>query len=622
MSTDFDADAAAGQVMEATSGRLQVRASGRNPVDIADDVVAYLMEKNEPPALFRMGDRADGVVRVNAGGGVDEVDSNRWLYLVARLADFTVTTKEGTVKIVGPPETAMRIIPAAALDKLPVLDGVTNTPYLLASGRIVNEDGYNAESRLFLHAGTLRLPAVSEAPSPQEVAQARDLLLNEWLGDFPFATTADRANALALLLTRTGRVFTGNTPLTVVDASTPGSGKGLLVYTTNYIATGEAPKLQSLPTEEEEQRKKVTSLLLSGNDLIVWDESHVISGRTLAMILTADVYSDRLLGGNKMIAVKNRILQVAIGNNVQVYGDMKRRVVPVRLEPDCEHPENRADFRHPDLARWVRDNRADLLAAVLTLWRAWIAAGKPRSAVTMGSFERWASVIGGVLDVAGIGGFMSATDEWLDDSDPDTGVNAAHLAELHAAYGGAWFSAKDVVARHEQGYMSRPPVRGAKGDERPMAERVGILYRTIRDRWYDGLRLEAGKAPKGIRQYRVTVRDTDAAGGPAAILPPTEETTTTHPNPPQPESGQNGHGVGVGGGGLGSKAPLAAGNDPGGTAVTAPAIVTQSNDRERGGQACERHARTPFGRHKDCRECAALNEPAEAPAVNGWGALS
>ena len=48
---------------------------------------------------------------------------------------------------------------------------------------------------------------------------------------------------------------------------------------------------------------------------------------------------------------------------------MKRRVVPVRLVPDTEHPEDRTDFRHPDLEEWVRDSprraargRADHLA--------------------------------------------------------------------------------------------------------------------------------------------------------------------------------------------------------------------------------------------------------------------
>ena len=148
----------------------------------------------------------------------------------------------------------------------------------------------------------------------------------------------------------------------MIDASTPGSGKGLLVNTTNIIATGESPHLLELPQEGEEQRKKITTALLAGNDLIVRDETHTIAGRTLAMILTADVYSDRVLGGNKMVAIRNRFTQVALGNNVQVFGDLKRRVAPVRLVPAVEHPESKTDFRHANLVQWVRSHRGDLLA--------------------------------------------------------------------------------------------------------------------------------------------------------------------------------------------------------------------------------------------------------------------
>ena len=102
-----------------------------------------------------------------------------------------------------------------------------------------------------------------------------------------------------------------------------------------------------LPADGEEQRKKITSALLAGQELIMWDESHVIQGRTLAAILTAERYSDRLLGGNKLITVTNRFTQVALGNNVEVWGDMKRRVVPSRLVPDTEHPEDRDGLPPP-----------------------------------------------------------------------------------------------------------------------------------------------------------------------------------------------------------------------------------------------------------------------------------
>ena len=72
------------------------------------------------------------------------------------------------------------------------------------------------------------------------------LLTVDWLGDFPFAGTADKANTIAVLLAMTGRMFFAPAPLFVFDASTAGSGKGLLATTISLIATGSPPHLPHL----------------------------------------------------------------------------------------------------------------------------------------------------------------------------------------------------------------------------------------------------------------------------------------------------------------------------------------------------------------------------------------
>jgi hypothetical protein len=111
--------------------------------------------------------------------------------------------------------------------------------------------------------------------------------------DFPFASTADKANLIAELLTITGRELFPLAPVFVHDASTAGSGKGLLLHTISIIATGEPAEVMELPSDGDEQRKTVTSVLLAGKLLVVWDELHIIQGRTLAAILTAEIYSGR-----------------------------------------------------------------------------------------------------------------------------------------------------------------------------------------------------------------------------------------------------------------------------------------------------------------------------------------
>lgn len=514
-------------------GRLVVKASHRNPVDIADDVAAHLLEGNDPPRLFSMSPAA---VLLRKGTLVP-LDADGWLLYVARAATFIVPTKNGT-QAVAPPTAVMKLIPPVVIPDLPPLDGIATTPYLDRDGNLIAKDGYNPGTRLLLQSGGFKMPAVAAVPSGEDVAQAVKLLTVDWLGDFPFASDADKANVIAVPLTMTGRMFFALAPLFVFDASTAGSGKGLLATTISLIATGEPPQVMELPADGEEQRKKITSALLAGHELIMWDESHVIAGRTLAAILTAEKYSDRLLGGNKLISVTNRFTQVALGNNVEVWGDMKRRIVPARLVPDTEHPEHRTDFRHPDLEQWVRDHRGELLAAVLTIWRNWIAKGRPEAPAGMGSFERWSRTVGGALQAAGITGFRANTAIWLSDSDDDDGW-ADHLVQLRQRFGEEWFTVAEVAAAIEDIVtpMKRPPLK--RDSEKTLAQLLAYSYRKIRERWHGDLRLirsenrdsSSGGRTWSVVQRAVLKRPDDHQHGQDAQRPTDDADHPDHPNP-------------------------------------------------------------------------------------------
>jgi hypothetical protein len=494
--------------------RLVVKASNRNPVDVADDVAEHILAANDPPLLFSMSPAA--VVLRN--GALVPLDPDGWLLYVARRVTFTAPSRTGT-QMVAPPAAVMKLIPSVVIPELPPLDGIATPPYLDRDGTVIAEDGYHPGTRLVLHSGGFKIPAVRAAPSDEDVAQAVKLLTVEWLGDFPFASLADKANAIAVPLSMTGRMFFALVPLFVFDASTAGSGKGLLAATISLIATGEPPQVMELPADGEEQRKKITSALLAGQELIMWDESHVIAGRTLAAILTAERYSDRLLGGNKLISVTNRFTQVALGNNVEVWGDMKRRIVPSRLVPDVEHPEHRADFRHPDLEQWARDHRGELLGALLTIWRNWIAKGRPEADTGMGSFERWSRTVGGALQAAGITGFRTNTAGWLSDSDDDDGW-ADHLAQLRARWGDKWFTVADAADAVDAGYLKRPPLK--RDPDKTLAQQLAYSYRKIREKWHGDLRL-----------VRSDSRDSASGGRTWSVI-------QRHSQTPEPSSGSSG----------------------------------------------------------------------------------
>jgi hypothetical protein len=89
-----------------------------------------------------------------------------------------------------------------------------------------------------------------------------------------------------------------------------------------------------------------------------------------------------------------RAVWAATGNNVQLSGDgIARRVTYVRLESPEENPEDRTDFRIKDLRGHVREHRAELLGAALTILRGYCAADRPdMSLPPWGGFEGWSAL--------------------------------------------------------------------------------------------------------------------------------------------------------------------------------------------------------------------------------------
>lgn len=101
---------------------------------------------------------------------------------------------------------------------------------------------------------------------------------------------------------------------------------------------------------------------------------------------------------------------LAAGNNPRLSLEVARPTVSIRLDPELERPWERSGFRHPNLLQWVSEHRVQLLWAALTLIQAWIAQGKPQGNATLGSYESWVGVMGGILEVAGFPDFLGNMD--------------------------------------------------------------------------------------------------------------------------------------------------------------------------------------------------------------------
>lgn len=410
--------------------------------DLTDQALAAVLQGNTPPVVFvRAGALARVLCDENGMPKIEAFDRVRMRCRLAEVANFFTLRKGegGCYEQVGtnPPLSLAENVLAQTTWRLPPLSGIARAPILRHDGTICTQPGYDGVSRLvYCPDPGLSLPPIPEYPDRNEVDACVDILLSV-IQDFPFADAASRANALAILFSLLMRpVITGHVPLAIVDAPVQGTGKSLLATTLGVIAVGHIAS-ESIPARnnEDEWRKKITSILLTASPLVLLDnipDNTTIDSPTLAAVLTTGEWSDRLLGRNDTVQLPARVVWIATGNNLRVAGDIPRRSYCIRLDANEERPWQRTNFRIRDLEHHILEHRGDLLSAALTIIRAWYTHGKQTADVpTLGSFDGWASVVGSVLAFAGIDGFLGNLEQTQTYQDEET--------EQWTAFFAAWW---------------------------------------------------------------------------------------------------------------------------------------------------------------------------------------
>lgn len=415
-----------------TADRPTVATSDRSLDAVSTDATAALARANDPPGLFVRGAALARVCRdENARPFVERASEAVLRGVLARSADFTAQSRDGE-ELISPPLDVVRDVLALGDWPFPPLAGIVEAPALRPDGTVLDTAGYDAATRLaYVPAPGLQVPAVPAEPTAGQLAAAVGLL-DEALSDFPFVNEAARAGAFALLLSPVVRAaIAGQVPLALLDATKAGTGKGLLASLAATVATGQAAAAMTAPTREEEWEKTIFAQVLRGAPFVMIDEARDLGSTALAAVLTAEVYEGRVLGRSEVVRLPHRTVWCAAGNNVKLRGDLGRRCHWIRLDAQTSRPWTRTGFRHPDLLGWAREHRGDLLCALLTMCRAWWVAGRPVAPTpTLGGFDEWARVVGGILARAGVDGFLGNLGDLYERADEESTEWETFLAAL------------------------------------------------------------------------------------------------------------------------------------------------------------------------------------------------
>ena len=482
---------------------------------VEPEVLDAVSEGNSPPKVFQFGGK---LVRLHAGPyGVCleplNVDSMR--HHVDRWMTFTVKRSLGKDKpanlpIPAPVDVVRDLLakPSWAETEFPTIERISTVPLFTSSGTLVKEPGYNPVAKVWYEPGGLAVQPVPQNPTDDEVKQAVTLLRDEYLGDFPFEGEADKANALAYLVTPFIREMVNLVPMLIVDAPTAGTGKGLLLKCIAFLALGTMPAMKPQPENESEWKKALTAILVDLPVFIVFDNmAGTLKSDYLCSMLTSEIWSDRELGSTRTVHVPVRAITMGTANNLEVAGDIPRRLVWSRLDSKRERPDERKpeEFKHPDILAWAKERRGDLVHAVLVLVQAWIVRGKKPGSQTMGSYEDWAHTVGGILEMAGVPGFLSNAAKKRERVDGDVAEWKAFCA--------AWFEehALGVVAVRELYALAQakdllPWVTAAETEQggrqklgHALAKRIGRCFGDYRI-------VEAERDGRsGVRQYMLEI---------------------------------------------------------------------------------------------------------------------
>lgn len=407
-----------------------------------------------------------------------------------------------------PADLAYDIIGHGDWPVLRPLDAIAQAPFLRADGTVCEEAGYDARSRvLYIPNSVFRTVG---NPSHDDAVHALATLI-EPFEQFPFGNEASRSAFIAHILTEAGRVAMETAPMFWYTAPNAGTGKSLLADMAPLIVHGVMPARRPWIGDSEEIRKTLFASLIAGDRSITFDNvpnGVKVRSPELCGFLTSPVYRDRKLGASEVSGAVNRTVVVGSGNNVTPASDMARRSIVVRLDAEMTPDQLKGRrFKIPNLMRYVRERRVELLHAALTILAAAKQYAKDIDVAPLASFESWSTLVRNALLWLEMPDPLGTQEDETDDDSSALVEAFQRLAEINGIGNGERFRAQQIV----EGALSMGDISGsmitvlqATGCADPTnVLKVGYWLREQKDKVVSGYKLTRDSNIRGIQYWRL-----------------------------------------------------------------------------------------------------------------------
>lgn len=391
-------------------------------------------------------------------------------------------------------------------ERFPHLAGLALGPVIGIddAGRLLNTQGYDPESRLYL------ANAVSDLviPARCSLEDAKEAEREIWrlVRGFPWRdVNVDYPRWLAMLFTAAMRHQLVEVPIGLITATTPGSGKSLLALLIAKILHGTTPTTMSWSEDRDgnETRKRLASLCHAAESFVLFDDlrgNSEFNSKELRTFATQPDYHDRLLGQNSGAKAggPQRCQLIFTGNAIMPHSDMVQRVLVCSLEPkDPLHRLKDPATEWPEVGNaltYAEKHRTKLLAAVLTIVRAFRQAGSPYVKGQAYSFDEWTRQVCCLVRwVTGLDPLAGIDNEWQE-NDIETSSLREFIEAWKTVFGNQTMTASEFINRvfgcshdldHPELATLReviPQLMPCRDNSAPTPKRIGQFFRGYANR--------------------------------------------------------------------------------------------------------------------------------------------
>jgi|WetSurMetagenome_2_1015567.scaffolds.fasta_scaffold83305_2 hypothetical protein len=387
------------------------------------------------------------------------------------------------------------------------LVGLVAWPAMRRDGSFITRPGYDARTGLYYTGDTMAVP---ECPTEESARRAVAKLL-DLVKEFPFCDEAHRMTWLAYPLTIMARHAVDKSPLFVFDAPTPGTGKTLLADIAGLMVTGRNLTLMCPSEDDEENRKRITTMMLDSVPACLIDNVvGSFGGASFDAALTATEWTDRILGASRRVTLPNNMTWAASGNNMTIKGDMGRRVIICRVDPGIESPDKRTFSRtENELREEVIVNRREYLEALMTILRFGVVSEKVKMPM-WGSFERWSEFVRKPLVTLGLPDPEAAREAFRRDSDVERETRVALLRAVRRMtliHGEC--TARTMLQVCDEDMKELAAELAHCAPKAVTASKLGLVFKKMNGRSFDGLALSSRLDRLNVKLWSVTNEGSD-----------------------------------------------------------------------------------------------------------------